>query len=117
MNAYEIEKLYHSKLPPLNKGKLEIAREKIVEPFILKHETARFFLLLNNETRYYTMFNVVKDKNKLSYELIELITEDLGKVRDLEYDEESDAIALWIEFENETRLFYFFEADQMVVNV
>lgn len=74
---------------------------KIVFPY-LKERTSQYYMLLCNEERDYTVFNIVGDKT--SHENFEILCEELyecicarGNVYLIQRTEDNGAIEIWIE--------------------
>ena len=120
MNLYEYNQVGYNSLPNLTKLEMRVGLEKI-EDYINNH-VGQYYALINNELKYYTMFHKntfnVNWANLAANELLD-IAFDLGGVKDYGVTGNGDAIAFWIDYNDEgmTHAFYFFKYDNGVIEV
>lgn len=111
-NVYDMNKQIISQMPILNKEKIKEAIENIKT--YAKDNDGKFFMLLCNELKYYTVF--VKDNGhyEMPNEVIECAAE-LGKLKSVSIDE-NGAVELWVQPEgDEPHVMYFFNYDKGVI--
>nr|DAF87450.1 MAG TPA: hypothetical protein [Siphoviridae sp. ctnPP24] len=83
------------------------------------HYKKQYYMLLNNELHYYTVFNL-KNPNydKMIQELKECLT-FRGRVLDIEYQHAADAYQIWVkEYKTgDVYMYMLFEAEGFVIEV
>ena len=119
MTLYEINKQAYNKLPDMSAQETHAKRD-LVEEFLKTHP-AEYYMCLNNENRYYTIYthNNNDDRNykKMAYEIIEIMAE-LGGIKDIDLTPSGDAVEFWVNYENiDVCVCYLFPYDKGVVKV
>lgn len=88
----------------------------------LQDNRAKFYMLLNNGQRYYTLFFWKhKDRkgekvNKLASEITDIVTE-LGPVKDIVKNEINGALEFWVDYKGEPTIFVLFDYTRGVVEI
>lgn len=114
MNMYEFNQISYSSVPDMTEEELDKAKKNLRT--FLQNNIADYYLLLNNEAHYYTVFNYVNTlKIKEMTETIMEIVLELGSIKAIEI--EDDKVEFWIMHENECKVFYLFDYTQGVIRV
>ena len=80
----------------------------------LDEHPSKYYALLNNDLRYYTLFAVVSKPPELMSEIISIVT-SLGKVKSIEATD--SMVEFWIEYKGECHMFAFFDYNNGVIEV
>lgn len=117
LNLYELNKMAYSKMPVLEEDSEEwntaIAR---VEGFVQQRTDAYYFMLLNNEMHYYTIFHI-KPSGDVEESVADIFIEcikNIGQLIAVEMEPEN-ALECWIKCEDGIHMFLFFSYDQGVI--
>lgn len=117
VSLYDVNKMAMPNLPDLTEEQIEEAK-KLVKDFIPQNST--FWMLLNNEKRYYTVFWLKKEKNillipKIEDEFIECLKE-IGTIKSIEKVDDN-TIEAWVidKTDSEAYAYYLFNYDKGVV--
>ena len=118
LTKYEYEKQIAKSLPALDDYNLVIASKNIAK-FLDENKNAKYLMLLSDELRYYTIFNIdnkVKLIKGIAEDILRFLQRDsflggIGKLKLIEVNE--DHIEIWI---GET-YFSLFVADSFFVNI
>ena len=118
MTLYELNQAGYNSLPDFKKQDFENSIEYI-ETFIYnKSHLGNYWILLNNEAKYYTIFSqktIAATNKKLVLELLDIV-QNLGAVKNIEVNE-NGAIEFWIVYNGECRVFFFFNYTQGVIEI
>lgn len=117
MTLYELNQAGYASLPELTDSQKEEAKQTI-ERYINHYgaHAIEYFMLLNNDLHYYTVFSWISDDfHNLSNEVMN-IAEDLGQIKSVEAND-NDVIEFWITGEEGTNMYVFFNYTQGVVEV
>lgn len=90
-----------------------------VGAWLSTHYKSHYYMLLNNELHYYTVFNILDaNYNKMIQELKECLA-FRGRILDIEYQHAEDAYQIWIkEYKtDEVYMFMLFNAEGFVIEV
>ena len=100
--------------------------DKIIRPYFTdKCKDSQYFMLLSNDRRYYTVFNLCMGKyfyedkvNDITEELSSLIRE-LGDVLSIDKTDDNIALEIWIRAVDEEQVYchYLFPFDNGVIEV
>lgn len=117
MTNYEFNKLGYAGLISMSKESIQNAKNKILKNFLFKHMN-EFYMLLNNDIRYYTIFQYENQicVDDMADEIIDIVTA-LGEVKEITLDETGDAIEFWVMYEGECHMFLLFDYTRGVVKV
>ena len=117
MNLYDVNKIAYASLPTMTKEDLEKSYDVIFN--FLKDNPSKYYLMLNNESKYYTVYTFKSDPNDFSEmaRTIMEIAEELGEIKSIEVTTDKGAIEFWIIYEDECRVFYLFNYAQGVVEI
>lgn len=97
------------------------SKKEVVKNFISK-TCNNYYMLLCNERKDYTIFNISEkfQKEKL-YEttniLIDECLKNRGEIRGIDLTKAQDAIEIWMVIENEAYVYYFFPYDAAIIEV
>lgn len=116
MSLYKFNQQAYAALPSMDSEALEKSKD-FIHDFLNKHD-AKYYLMLCNEIRYYTVYTYTNVHNveKLVDEIIE-ITSDLGEIKSIETDGSGQALEFWIMYEGECHMFLLFNYDRGVVEI
>lgn len=115
MNAYDINKQVISQLPTITPEDIETVKSQIIRKYcdVMK---AEYYMLLCRDINYYTVF---KMDTKLADETVEDVLIDcanhIGQIKSVALTEDEQAIELWMTYEDETYVAYFFPYDNGVI--
>lgn len=121
MTLYDINKAAYQNISSIKN--IEAIR-KTTSNFLREHKS-KFYLLLNNENRYVTLF-FWKHKNqkgekrngfhRLVAEIVDVTTE-LGPVKDVVENKDTNVLEFWIEYNGEPTLFVLCDYAKGVIEV
>lgn len=118
LDNYSLNKQMYAKITPPTADKVNQMFVN-VGAWLSTHYKSHYYMLLNNELRYYTTFNL-KEPNfdKMIQDLKECLF-PRGRVLDIEYQHAEDCYQIWIkEYKtNEVYMFMLFEASDFVIEV
>lgn len=114
MTLYEINQAAYSNLSKMTKADVQKAAEKL-EEFLTKHD-AKYYLMLNVEGRYYTMYtyNQEHDVKKMAYEMID-VAKTLGFLKGIQV--EKDMVEFWIQNGKTCEMYAMFDYTKGVIEV
>lgn len=111
---YDMNKMLMAQAPAL--GDEALRTEATALSSWAGHYQDKFFMMLNHELRYFTLFQC-KDKTKLGERVIDIITSSIGSIKNLD-DNEHGAYEIWVEYDDgNCYLFLLFPYDAGVVEV
>lgn len=117
MNMYEINKIGYAGLPEMTVDEIQKAIPRIKQ--FLSDNPSEYYMLLNNECNYYTLFTF-EDKDykfkEMASEIISIVI-PLGKIKSIELTEDNMAMEFWIEYDGECRVFYLFDYARGVIKI
>lgn len=112
MNLYDLNQSIISQLDPITDFTDSI---ELINSWASK-EPDEYFMLLNKDTSYYTLFKA-KTKKKLEFnslgEAVITCLKEISNLRSVSLAE--GAIELWADFEDDLRYFYLFPYDKGIV--
>lgn len=120
MTLYELNQANYTNLPSKTQEELAKIVPYIVS-FLDKHKS-KYYLLLERESRYYTLFTFPKgnyNPGQLAHELIDLI-QHLGEVKSIEEDAHGEGmLEIWLtpHGEKECRLYGLFDYSEGVIEI
>ena len=78
-------------------------------------------MLLNNDNKYYTLYTFTQEPYNIKQmvnEIIEVIAQDLGKIKMINTSQDGNAIEIWTIFANdECEVFYLFDYQKGVIEI
>ena len=114
LTSYDIAKQIHSQMEPYDGVYYNMQLSKLVKSFV----TIPFSMLLCRERNDYTLF--FSQKQDINFYISELreTLDNRGSVVTIAEDENNPGVwNIWIKDDNDTFLYYFFDATNMVVDV
>lgn len=110
MNLYDLNKQIISQLPDLTLDEIIQKNEKVVIPF-LNQIDSEYYMLLCNELKYYTIFNVVDylTEPAMTEELFACLHSFCDSLKSIELTEDGCAIEIWFVKDEETYVMYLFD--------
>ena len=96
-------------------------KKKIIKQFVRENKD-NYFMLLCNERRDYTLFNIISNKeedklNELANVFVDECLQNRGNIKGIDLTENKDAIEVWLSIEGEYYCYYFFPYNAGVVEV
>lgn len=121
MNIYEVNKGLYLNVPPMEEEPIK----KVILDFLQGHESC-YYLMLNHDIHYYTMFHAntfnIDEKtfvlviDKMVDEIYSIIA-DLGPVVDIINNQETAMLEIWIKYDGDPMMFGLFDYTRGVVEV
>lgn len=122
-NLYDINKqLVEQFDSPLSKEQLNQKKTNILLPYFkekIEKEQHKYFMLLCNDERYYTVFEIFKaNYNLLNKEVLECLN-SIGLIYSIEQVQDNAAIEIWIKniLKNELFCYYLFPYDEGIIPI
>ena len=117
MTKYDFDRMKYDKIPPLTKNQLDMYLSQIrlyIEKAVKNNDI--HFLLLSNELRYYTMFQLIEHDNIeiLLKQLIKTI-EFLGNIIDVTFNEGFPCFWVKTKEDEQVHMFAFFDYENGVI--
>lgn len=118
INEYELMKTAVIQLSDYNQAQIEQAKNKIIK--FREQNPAQYYMMLNRDYNYYTLFNYDKNntnpKDKFEEAVMDCILVQ-GKVKAVDFKDKTDKIEFWVQTDEETcSVGYVFPYDEGVVN-
>ena len=111
MSLYDINKSVYLKKDNLDD--FGISEGKALIRSYVKKTKAKYYMLLNNELKYYTVFAIDDEgSNKIDLEVISTLKE-FDNIKDIK--EDNDSIEIWATLNGELGYFLFFDYDKGVI--
>ena len=116
MKAYELNQIGYASVPALTDEELAKS-EKLIKEF-LKNNPSKYYLVLNNDVRYYTFYTWKNEFkfNEMAHEILDIMLE-LGEIKSIEKSEVASAIEFWVMYRGECHMFLLFNYENGVVEV
>lgn len=114
-SLYQINQAIYTSMPELSEEEI-IKRKEIIFNYTVDFYNSNYFMLLNNENRYYTLFdtgNGEKAPNAVEDEVINCLHE-LGAIKEIELTDQN-TIECWVTKDNISSVYYFFDYSQGVI--
>ena len=110
MNLYDLNKSLISQMPALTLEQIIRQKETVVDPF-LDAVDSDYYMLLCNELKYYTIFNVMQglSDSLITEELFACLNEFCDEVKSIEKTDDGCAIEIWFTKDEEIYVMYFFD--------
>lgn len=116
MNLYELNQPSYNSLPKMTKAEIERMRMKIHD--CQDMDIPKYYMLVCNELRYYTLFHNKSNElfwsDKLLDEVLDVVQE-LGELKAIEVD--GGMIEFWVSKNGECHMYAFFDYDRGVIEV
>ena len=119
MTLYDFNKAGYGSLPDMDEIALNQASVHVKEFLEQKTPFSKYWLLLSNENKYYTIFHRNSNTfsfNDLTSEVMNIV-QDLGGIKSIELDDGGSALEFWIKYNGECSLFLLFPYDRGVIEV
>ena len=113
INLYDFNKANMGKLPVLETEEQFNGAKKVITDFLQKDEFAFYYMLLNHENRYFTVFEFTRDiksdgrRDRMAQDVLECMFNcDFGII-DICPDESGNALEVWVKnLDTETAYMY-----------
>lgn len=114
MNLYDINKSFYADVPAIKD--IDNIR-KTIRGYLQAHP-AKYYLLLNNELHYYTIytFSAAYRFKAMAVDIADLIT-DLGEIVDLVTNEDNGMLEIWIRKDDEVNMYGLFDYTRGVIEI
>lgn len=115
MTTYELNKLAYAQLPILADSSSErgIAL-RVLDEYIHNNE-GHYFMLLNNDVRYYTIFSMYDNFEESYLSALDDCIRAIGDLISIEYNEEMNSCECWFKIGDEAIMYIFFVYDTGVI--
>lgn len=116
--AYEINKdLVEKYEKELTDTQLDDKKDNIID--FLEDTENTYYMLLCNDRKDYTVFNLKNEKAKSEMEATEVLVDEClknrGIIKSIELTKNKDAIEIWLSIDGESYCYYFFPYDNAVI--
>lgn len=110
-SLYQINQSAYAAMPAYTEEQVREAK-KVISDFT---KINNYYMLLNNETRYYTLFDTSGDGDSslIEDEVIECL-QTLGEIKEIELTE-NNTVECWVSSEAETNVYYLFNYNEGVI--
>ena len=121
ISLFEYNQQIIAQLDPISPEQLIIAKQTISN--YIRETTNHYYMLLNNNQRYYTVFTdliIDWEKEAEFYTMTDAVItccQEMGTIKTVDYNKETNAIEIWIEINDETDCYVFFPYDAGIVGV
>ncbi len=112
MNIYDVNKGIYQNVPPMKSESVK----KVILGFLNEHKSL-YYLMLNHDIHYYTLFHTHKSCAEIMMEEIYSIIQELGPVVDIINNQETAMLEVWIKYDGEPMMFGLFDYTRGVVEV
>lgn len=119
MTLYEFNKAGYASLPDMTQDALYKASIYVKDFLEQKTPFSKYWLLLSNENKYYTIFHRNSQNfsfNNLTSEVMDIVS-SLGGIKNIEKDSSGNALEFWIDCNGECCLFLLFDYTRGVIEV
>ena len=115
MTLYELNQANYAQLPTMDKAALANSRGYIID--FLDREKSKYYLLLNNDLHYYTLFTFKGGYNPgaMTKEILDIVSE-LGEVKSIETNS-NGALEFWIVTEDGCNMYPLFTYERGVIEI
>ena len=122
MTAYDLAKVETLQAPVLSKEEINKVINETVIPF-LKGTDQQYYMLLNNENKDYTIFNLTSDREAsyptVAVDILECFENRFFDIIDVGLDSAAAAVEFWVrtaaDEDKEAFVYYFFPCPQCVI--
>lgn len=114
MNLYDLNKLIISQIPSLSQDAL-LEKKDVINALHAKYNNS-YYMLYGKEISYFTLFKII-DPAYFNYDVFDCLKHLGGDIKAMDLTEDSDAVEIWIEIEQNPTCLYLFPYDSGVVNV
>lgn len=115
MNIYEVNKGLYLNVPPMEEGPIK----NVILDFLEDHCSC-YYLMLNHDIHYYTLFHThdysAENMDVMTNEIYSIIAE-LGPVVDIINNQETAMLEIWIKYDGQPMMFGLFDYTRGVVEV
>lgn len=114
MNLYDLNKLIISQMPNLSQDAL-LEKKDVIDALHTKYNNS-YYMLYGKEISYFTLFKII-DPAYFNYDVFDCLKHLGGDIKAMDLTEDSDAVEIWIEIEQNPICLYLFPYDSGVINV
>lgn len=114
MNLYDLNKLIISQIPSLSQDAL-LEKKDVINALHAKYNNS-YYMLYGKEISYFTLFKII-DPTYFNYDVFDCLKHLGGDIKAMDLTEDSDAVEIWIEIEQNPICLYLFPYDNGVINV
>lgn len=114
MNLYDINQAAYAKCSKMTKSEINEAKEKVLE--YLKACDGRYYLILNPDCRYFTVYTFKdnKDYETMVDDMFDLVKK-LGPLKGVEITD--NMVEFWVMYEGVCTMFGMFQYDKGVIEI
>lgn len=114
MNLYDLNKLIISQIPSLSQDAL-LEKKDVINALHAKYNNS-YYMLYGKEISYFTLFKIINPAY-FNYDVFDCLKHLGGDIKAMDLTEDSDAVEIWIEIEQNPICLYLFPYDNGVINV
>lgn len=113
MNVYELNKGMYATIPPM---KEDDVRSVVMD--YLESNRATYYLMLNHDIHYYTLFHIKKEwrASLISFEMLDIFN-GLGDIVDIINNKDNGMLEVWIRQDDKILMFGLFNYERGVVEI
>lgn len=115
MSLYDMNKQIMFQMPELDEEKI-VAAKNLIKEYDITFES-KYYMLLCNEYKYYTIFNCEKQNKETLEDVVFECLNNVGQVVSIDKTEDNAAIEIWVKLEKEAKVFYLFDYNKGVVEL
>lgn len=116
LTEYEINKMIVAQLPSMIKDSQIQSSKELIKEFTHRHITSvGYYMLLCNDIRYYTVFEVCNEYEEKVEDIIIECLQNKGVIQQINYNENQSAIECWIKNEDGVFMFLLFDYEWGVI--
>lgn len=112
MNIYEVNKGLYLNVPSMEEEPIK----KVILDFLQGHKSC-YYLMLNHDIYYYTVFHNIAFRTEAMMNEIYSIIAELGPVVDIINNQETAMLEIWIKYDGDPMMFGLFDYTRGVVEV
>lgn len=116
LSLYDVNKQIIAQLPDLSGDEI-LAKEEVIKQYD-KEQDANFYMMLCNELKYYTLFQVneIYDYELFSTEVINCLVDFADSIKAIDLTKNKDAIEIWFMQDNNPYVMYLFNYEYGVID-
>ncbi len=117
LTTYDLNKMAYAKIPSLEQYGEEWNKKLNALILWVSSNSSEYYMLLNNELHYYTVFHIRPMAEPSGYfnDEISNCLMSIGDLLDIDWNEETGAFECWLKHEGNIYMFPFFKYDEGVI--
>lgn len=115
LDMYALNKSFFQSKKPLSKSKKREGFQAVARA-VRTNPRATHYMLLNNENRYYTVFQLNENSNENVADVLQECLENIGEIKAIN-EKDDGAFEFWVSTETESAAYLFFDYTFGVIEV